>query len=278
MSLAIRPSRLDQAVHASSRAAAAAAPVRVVEVSRVYERDGEGDLLAVDRVSLDVAPSEFCSILGPSGCGKSTLLMMIAGLYRTSSGQIFVNDTLVDGPCTGLGMVFQKDVLLDWRTVLDNVLLPIEVKRLSRAAYRDRALGLLELVGLRDFAGAYPDQLSGGMRQRVAICRALVHDPPLLLMDEPFGALDALTREKLNLDLMRLTTESAKTVIFITHSIDEAVLMSDRIVVMAPRPGTVLRTLTVDLSKPRTLATRADPRFHELVNEIRGVFHSMGII
>lgn len=255
-----------------------AASVRVVDVSRVYHRDGLSDLLAVDHVNIEVAPAEFCSILGPSGCGKSTLLMMIAGLYQPSAGQIFVNEGLVDGPYTNLGIVFQRDVLLEWRTVLENVLLPIEVKRQPKAAYRERALALLDLVGLRAFADAYPEQLSGGMRQRVAICRALIHDPPLLLMDEPFGALDALTREKLNLDLMRLTTESAKTVVFITHSIDEAVLLSDQIVVMAPRPGKVLQTLRVDLPRPRTLATRADPRFYQLVNQIREIFHSMGVI
>jgi len=255
-----------------------AASVRLDEVSRLYKRGGNSDLLAVDRVSLEVFPAEFCSVLGPSGCGKSTLLMMIAGLYPTSSGRVFINDTLVNGPYTELGIVFQRDVLLDWRTVLDNVLLPIEVKGLSKARYRERALELLNMVGLGEFAGAYPEQLSGGMRQRVAICRALVHDPPLLLMDEPFGALDALTREKLNLDLMRLTTESNKTMIFVTHSIDEAVLMSDRIVIMSPRPGKVTQVLEVDLPKPRTLETRADPHFHALVHKIREAFHSMGII
>lgn len=255
-----------------------AASVRLDDVSRVYKGSGDGDLLAVDQVSLEIAPSEFCSILGPSGCGKSTLLMMIAGLYRTSSGQVFINDTPVNGPYTDLGIVFQRDVLLDWRTVLDNVLLPIEVKHRSKDWYRKRATELLSMVGLSEFADAYPEQLSGGMRQRVAICRALVHDPPLLLMDEPFGALDALTREKLNLDLMRLTRESDKTVVFVTHSIDEAVLMSDRIMIMTPRPGKVLQILDIDLPKPRTIETRANPGFHALVHEIREAFHSMGII
>jgi NitT/TauT family transport system ATP-binding protein len=169
-------------------------------------------------------------------------------------------------------------VLLDWRTVLDNVLLPIEVKRRPKGAYRERALELLELVGLGAFAGSYPHQLSGGMRQRVALCRALVPDPSLLLMDEPFGALDALTREKLNLDLMRLTTEAATTVVFVTHSIDEAVLLSDQIVLLTPRPGRVVRTMTVDLPRPRTLASRADPRFHRLVDEIRTELHAMGVL
>jgi NitT/TauT family transport system ATP-binding protein len=252
--------------------------VRLAAVSRAYPQEGGDDLLAVDRVSLDVAPARFCSVLGPSGCGKSTLLMMIAGLYRSTSGQVFVDEAPVDRPYAGLGMVFQRDVLLDWRTVLDNVLLPIEVRRQSRRAYRERALALLDLVGLRAFAGAYPDQLSGGMRQRVALCRALIHDPSLLLMDEPFGALDALTREKLNLDVMRLLAESAKTVVFVTHSVDEAVLMSDQIVLLTPRPGRVVRTLAVDLPRPRTLETRADPRFHRLVGEIRAEIHAMGVL
>jgi NitT/TauT family transport system ATP-binding protein len=191
---------------------------------------------------------------------------------------VLLNGEPVVGPYSNVGMVFQKDVLLDWRNVLDNVLLPIEVKRLRRSSYQAKARSLLDLVGLGDFADAYPEQLSGGMRQRVAICRALVFDPPLLLMDEPFGSLDAMTREKLNLDLMRLTAESRTTVAFVTHSIDEAVLMSDRIFIMAPRPGRILRTIEVDINRPRTLATRAHARFHQLVTEIREVFHSMGII
>jgi NitT/TauT family transport system ATP-binding protein len=265
-----------------SRSVAEAASVRAVDVSRTYRHENGRDLLAVDSVSLSVARSEFCSILGPSGCGKSTILMMMAGLYPTTSGQIFINETPVVGPFTDLGMVFQKDVLLDWRTVLNNVLLPIEIKRpphtRAKETYRERALELLALVGLHDFASAYPEELSGGMRQRAAICRALVHDPPLLLMDEPFGALDALTRERLNLDLMRLTAESAKTVVFVTHSIEEAVLLSDQIVVLTPRPGKVLRSLPVDLPRPRSLATRADPGFHRLVNDIRDLFHSTGVI
>jgi NitT/TauT family transport system ATP-binding protein len=191
---------------------------------------------------------------------------------------VLINGHVVTNPWGGVGMVFQRDVLLEWRSVLDNVLLPIEVKRWPRREFRDQALALLDLVGLTEFASAYPDQLSGGMRQRVAICRALIHDPPLLLMDEPFGALDALTRERLNVDLLRLTTESAKTVLFVTHSIEEAVLISDQVVVMSPRPGRVLRAFNVDLPKPRNLATRSDARYHALVHEIREVFHSMGII
>lgn len=253
------------------------AAVEVDEVSMEYRLDTGEPLPALDRVRLSVPAGRFCSIVGPSGCGKSTLLMLIAGLYRPRAGRVVVGGRPVLSPCH-VGMVFQRDVLLDWRTVLDNVLLPVEVKRLPASHYRDRARALLDLVGLTAFADTYPDQLSGGMRQRVALCRALVHDPPLLLMDEPFAAVDALTREKLHADLLRLTTESPKTVVFVTHSIEEAVLLADQVAVMGPRPGRVARMFPVDLPRPRDLATRADPRFHALVDEVRGVFHTMGLV
>jgi NitT/TauT family transport system ATP-binding protein len=252
-------------------------PIQVVDVSKSYQRGG---VLrpAVERVSFDVRPGEFCSILGPSGCGKSTLLMMIAGLYPLTSGLIAVDGQPVTGPLGNVGMVFQRDVLLEWRSVLDNVLLPIEVKRLPISSYRERALELLDLVSLREYAAAYPEQLSGGMRQRVAICRALVHEPPLLLMDEPFGALDALTREKINLDLLRLVGARAQSVVFVTHSIEEAVLMSDQIVVMTASPGTVLRIVRIELEGARSLETRSNPRFQKYVTEIREALHSLGVI
>ncbi|MGH7326974.1 MAG: ABC transporter ATP-binding protein [Polyangiaceae bacterium] len=253
------------------------APIQVVDVSKSYQRGG-ALRPAVEHVSFDVRPGEFCSILGPSGCGKSTLLMMIAGLYPVTSGLIAVGGRPVAGPLGSVGMVFQRDVLLEWRSVLDNVLLPIEVKRLPIRDYRERALELLDLVNLREYATAYPEQLSGGMRQRVSICRALIHEPPLLLMDEPFGALDALTREKINLDLLRLVGARAQSVIFVTHSIEEAVLMSDQIVVMTASPGRVLRTMRIEFEGPRSQKTRAHPRFQEFVTEIREALHSLGII
>jgi NitT/TauT family transport system ATP-binding protein len=251
--------------------------ISVVDVNKSYVREGRLRA-AVEQASLEVAPGTFCSIVGPSGCGKSTLLMMIAGLSTPTSGTIRVDDAAVSGPVPGVGMVFQKDVLLEWRTVIDNVLLPIEVKRLPVKDYREKALALLDLVNLRGYADSYPEQLSGGMRQRVAICRALIHDPSLLLMDEPFGALDALTREKLNLDLIALTAERGQTVVFVTHSIDEAVLMSDQIVVMTASPGRVFRTVPVTFDGPRTLETRTEPRFLQYVAEIREAFHALGII
>jgi NitT/TauT family transport system ATP-binding protein len=264
-------------VIAESVAARGASSVGIAGACKSYLRNGHA-MPAVEDVSLELAPGEFCSIVGPSGCGKSTLLMMIAGLYPPTSGSIRVDGVEVTRPLANVGMVFQRDVLLEWRTVLENVLLPIEVKRLSKRAYREKALELLELVNLRAFAECYPEQLSGGMRQRVAICRALIHDPPLLLMDEPFGALDALTREKLNLDLIRLTEEARQTVVFVTHSIDEAVLISDRIVVMTASPGRVFHTLRVAFDGARSIDTRADPRYVEHVKEIRDAFHRTGVI
>jgi NitT/TauT family transport system ATP-binding protein len=259
------------------RSTQATACVELNDVCMAYERRDGSDLPALERVSCTIPESQFCSIVGPSGCGKSTLLMLVAGLYRPRRGRIVINGEPVNGPWHGVGMVFQRDVLLEWRTVLDNVLLPIEVKRLPSLAYGERARWLLRLVGLDGFEDSYPDQLSGGMRQRAAICRALIHDPQLLLMDEPFAAVDLLTREKLNLDLLRLTSESPKTVLFVTHSIEEAVLLSDQVVVMSPRPGTVLRRFEVDLPKPRSLDSRSEARFHRLVAAIRNEFHSMGI-
>ena len=252
--------------------------VEMRAVSMTYELGDGGRLLALDRVGCAVAESQFCSIVGPSGCGKSTLLMLTAGLYRPSAGQVVIDGRQVNGPSHGVGMVFQRDVLLEWRTVLDNVLLPIEVKRLYRSEFIDRARSLLELVGLAGFESAYPNQLSIGMRHRVAICRALIHDPPLVLMDEPFASVDLLTREKLNLDLLRLTSQPPKTVLFVTHSVEEAVLLSDQVVVLSPRPGRVLKRFDVDLPKPRNLESRSDARFHRLVGEIRGVFQAAGVL
>lgn len=257
---------------------AAPAWLRAQNVSKRYARDGESELLAVDDVTLEIAEGEFCSIVGPSGCGKSTLMMMFAGLYKKSAGNITVNAVSVEKPLVGVGMVFQRDVLLEWRSVLDNVLLPIEVMKRPKREYRERALELLHLVGLRDFADSYPEQLSGGMRQRVAICRALVHEPPLLLMDEPFGALDSLTREKINIDLLRLTSGQKQTVVFVTHSIDEAVFMSDKIVVMTARPARIYSSLQIELEKPRTVATRSDPRYSRYVADVREQFHAMGVL
>ncbi len=241
--------------------------VTVDGVSKEY-RGRAGKTLAVSNVTCQVREQEFVAILGPSGCGKSTLMKMIAGLIAPTSGEMRVKGQRVLGPLENVGMVFQAPVLLRWRTVLGNVLFPAEAKGGARR-YRERAHALLKLVALEGFERAYPLELSGGMAQRVSLARALLLDPDLLLMDEPFGALDALTREEMNLELLRIWEERRKTIIFVTHSISEAVFLSDRLIVMTPRPGQVAADLTVDLPRPRTNRLRADPRFGELVLQVQ---------
>jgi NitT/TauT family transport system ATP-binding protein len=208
-------------------------------------------------------------VVGPSGCGKSTLLKIVAGLYPPTSGEVLLNGAVVRGPHREVGLVFQGPALMKWRTVLGNVMLQAEVRGLPLAEYRARATDLLRLVGLAGFEDAYPFQLSGGMQQRAAICRALLHDPPLLVMDEPFGALDALTREQMNLELMNLWATRRKTVLFVTHSIPEAVFLSDRILVMSARPGRILEEIEVPLPRPRTVETMASAEFGRLASRIR---------
>jgi NitT/TauT family transport system ATP-binding protein len=252
--------------------------IEIDAVSKHYNEGASEPLLALDNVSLDISRGEFVSILGPSGCGKSTLLMLIAGLYTPSKGQIRIGGELVTRPRTNIGIVFQNPVLLDWRRVLDNVMLQIEAQRLDRVLYRRRCLELLDAVGLAGFEYAYPYMLSGGMRQRVSICRALIHDPPLLLMDEPFGALDALTREQLMIDLQRMWASGHQTTVFVTHSIREAVFLSDRVIVLSPRPGQVERTWRIDLPRPRRLKMATAPTFIRYTQEITDLFMSKGVI
>jgi NitT/TauT family transport system ATP-binding protein len=251
--------------------------IQINGVTKIYPT-ADGEIHALDRIDLDVKESEFLSVLGPSGCGKSTLMMLISGLIPPSSGDITIAGQLVSKPYTDLGIVFQRDVLLDWRSVLDNVLLQIEIRRLKRANYEPRAQDLLRRVGLGDFTRRYPRELSGGMRQRVSICRALVHDPPLLLMDEPFGALDALTRDQMNLDLLRIWDQSRKTVIFVTHSIPEAVFLSDRVLVMSARPGSISEIIPIDLPRPRHLSVRDMPEFAAYSRRIRQIFQAQGVL
>ena len=251
--------------------------IQVEGVGKTY-RSPRGRVQALADVTLTIREREFVAIVGPSGCGKSTLMMMIAGLYLPSSGTIHVGGKSVAGPVTDLGIVFQKDVLLDWRTVLQNVMLQPEVRGLPLDEQRTRALALLTLAGIAEFADKYPGELSGGMRQRVSICRALVHNAPLLLMDEPFGALDAMTRDQMNLDLLRIWDSGRQTALFITHSIGEAVFMADRVVVMSPRPGRIQEIVSIDLPRPRTLAMRESPEFVGYSRALRRHFEAMGVL
>jgi NitT/TauT family transport system ATP-binding protein len=250
--------------------------VVATEVSKRY--GGKAGMLALDRVSLSVRPKEFVSILGPSGCGKSTLLRCIAGLEKPTGGSITVSGETVSRPPRSLGVVFQRDVLLEWRTILDNLLLPIDFRRERRKPHLDRAHALLASFGLQGFEHVFPSQLSGGMRQRAAICRALMADPDLLLMDEPFGALDALTRDQMNLELQRTWSATGKTILFVTHSIAEAVFLADRVVVVKPRPGSIALELEVDLPRPRRMAMRETPEFGRYCSRIRTLFEGMGLL
>ncbi len=242
----------------------------VDDVSMIFAR-GNTSVHALDRISLEVRDGEFIAVVGPSGCGKSTLLKLVTGLRPPTGGRLIVYGREVTRPRGDVGIVFQSPVLLPWRTILENVTLPIDVLKLDAARGRERARELLALVGLAGFEKSYPNELSGGMQQRAAIARALVYDAPLLLMDEPFGALDAMTREQMNLELQRIWSASGKTVVFITHSIPEAVFLADRIVVMSARPGRVLRTLDNPLPRMRSLDDMLHPEFGMLVREIRGL-------
>jgi NitT/TauT family transport system ATP-binding protein len=243
--------------------------IRISELSQVYRTRGGEEVHALAGIDLDVARGEFVTVVGPSGCGKTTLLKVLAGILPRSAGVVELNGTPVVGPRRDVGVVFQDPLLLPWLGVLDNVLIPARVQSLPRAASRARAEQLLDLAGLKDVQTRFPFELSGGMQQRVALCRALVHNPAILLMDEPFGALDALTRERLNLELLRLWSQSQKTVVFVTHSIPEAVFLGDRVVVLTPRPGHVQEIVPVDLPRPRTLGTLSTEAFAALAGRLR---------
>jgi NitT/TauT family transport system ATP-binding protein len=254
------------ATPATATADRSSALARVEHVSKEFRQRGR-PVLALDDVDLTIRDGEFVTIVGASGCGKTTLLSILAGLTLPSRGGVErAAEVRRQG---GIGMVFQTPVLLPWRTVLGNVLAPAEILGMNAARARERAQALLDQVGLGGFEAALPYQLSGGMQQRVSICRALLSDPPLLLMDEPFGALDALTREKMNLELQRVFIEGAKTVVLVTHSIEEAVFLSDRIVTMTPRPGRIARIIENELPRPRTVDTYEDPLFVEYAGQIR---------
>jgi len=243
----------------------------VVSLGGVSKEFGKGGVVALQDVDLEIGPGEFVSLIGPSGCGKSTLLRIVGDLIQPSTGNVVVNgksahQARVD---RDYGIVFQDAVLFDWRTVARNIGLPLELAGWNREKRRGRVQEMLELVELTGFESHHPWQLSGGMQQRVSIARALSFDPPLLLMDEPFGALDEMTRERLNLELLRIWQASGSTVVFVTHSISEAVFLSTRVVVMSPRPGRITGIVDVDLPQPRSFRTREEPRFAELVRDVR---------
>ncbi len=251
--------------------------IEVRDLEKVY-RTERGETAALSGVSLDIAPGEFLSVVGPSGCGKSTLLMVVAGLLAASRGTVKIDGHAVTSPVTDVGVVFQQDLLMSWRRAIDNVLVQGEFRGMDKDLLRDRAMELLIMAGLAEFTDVYPHELSGGMRQRVSLCRALVHDPPLLLMDEPFGSLDALTRDQMVMDLQRILWGTKATVLFITHDINEAIFLSDRVLVFGPPPGQVVDEVVVNLPRPRTVAMRDKQEFRELVRRVRQQFTAMGVI
>jgi NitT/TauT family transport system ATP-binding protein len=251
------------------------AVVSIRGLSKVFERAG---VTALENIDLEVRKAEFVSLIGPSGCGKSTLLRIIGDIVEPTVGEVIVNGKAarrarLDGD---YGIVFQSPVLYDWRTVQKNIALPLEMLGWHRSRRTERVREMVELVELTGFEGHHPWQLSGGMQQRVSIARALSFSPALLLMDEPFGALDEMTRERLNIELLRIWAETESTVVFVTHSISEAVFLSTHVAVMSPRPGQITGVVDIDLPQPRTIETREDPRFFELVTEVRELLHKVG--
>ncbi|MDQ6916248.1 MAG: ABC transporter ATP-binding protein [Pseudomonadota bacterium] len=249
--------------------------IRMLGVAKSY-RSAEGELESLKPLEFDIHEGEFLSIVGPSGCGKSTLLKLVGGLLPATRGSIEIAGKRVDGPADSIGIVFQSHVLLAWRTVIENIMLQIEVRKLPRERGLEHARELVDMVGLKGFENKYPWQLSGGMQQRASICRALVHDPAILLMDEPFGALDAMTREKMNLELQRIWSAAKKTVLLITHSIPESIFLSDRVLVMTERPGSIAAIYDVPLPRPRTLAMMGGAEFGALAQKIRAHFYAQG--
>ena len=249
--------------------------IRVQHLWMRYGGDTDG-VVALADIDFTVRDGEFVAIVGPSGCGKSTLLRILAGLMPPTSGQAELAGSPIDGPRRDIGVVFQSPVLFPWRTVLANAELPVDVQGLDRKAMRAKALELLKLVGLEGFESRYPRELSGGMQQRVSLVRALIHDPALLLMDEPFGALDAMTRETMHIELQRIWMERRKTIVFITHSIAEAVFLADRVLVMTPRPGKIGAELKIDLPRPRALDVVNTEIFGSYVRQIRAALNAAG--
>ena len=274
------------AIKATARRAQTQAPASVSEDSWIeidgldkeYRPRKSAPTQALSDINLTVRRGEFISVVGPSGCGKTTLLKILAGLSPKSGGAVRIAGRDVTKPLPEVGMVFQAPTLLPWRTIFDNVMVPAEIQRLDPRRHRERAQQLLEMVGLNGFEQKYPHELSGGMQQRAGICRALVHDPAVLLMDEPFGALDAMTREYMNVELLRIWQESNQTIVLVTHSIPEAVFLSDRVVVLSPRPGRIAEVMDIDLERPRELGIMSSDRAGVYVERIRRHFNAAGVI
>src|ERR1700741_771983 len=246
--------------------------IQIEGVCKIYASK-TGRVMALENVDLTIKQNEFITLVGPAGCGKSTLLKLIGALIRPSRGTLLFDGAPLLHPTRDVGIVFQDAVLLEWRTVLDNVLLPTEILGLDKVKSRKRAMDLINLVGLGGFEKRFPRELSGGMHQRVSLCRALVHNPSVLLMDEPFAALDAMTREELGFELMRIWDTDKKTVIFVTHNITEAILLADRVVAMTPRPGRIARVVDIDLGRPRTIDMEFTQKFKSYSGEIREVIY-----
>jgi len=252
--------------------------IRVAGLDKTYKARRSEPTVALQGIDLSVRRGEFVSVVGPSGCGKTTMLKILAGLVSRTAGDVQIAGNDVNGPLPEIGMVFQAATLLPWRTVRQNVMVPAEVQGLDKERYGTRADELLEMVGLGEFADSYPYELSGGMQQRAGICRALVHDPAVLLMDEPFGALDAMTREYMNVELLRIWQQSGKTIVLVTHSIPEAVFLSDRVVVLSARPGRIAEIVDVELDRPRELSVMASDRAGVYVDRIRRHFNATSVI
>jgi NitT/TauT family transport system ATP-binding protein len=256
---------------------AAGKGIRIRTLSKTYLSGGR-EVHALGPLDMDIGAGEFLSVVGPSGCGKSTLLLLVAGLLRPTSGDVWIGDARLEGPFTDVGIVFQDHLLLDFRTALGNVLLQTQIRGLPKAASASEARRLLRRLGLAGAEDRYPHQLSGGMRQRVSLARALIHGPSVLLMDEPFGALDAITRTQMRHDLERLWLDRRCTVVFITHDVEEAVGLSDRIVVMSPSPGRIVEEIRVDLPRPRPIELGRQRNFVDYVDRVYAIFRSLGVL
>ena len=251
--------------------------IEITELKKVFG-SAIDEVHAFGPVTININTGEFVSILGPSGCGKSTLMLMVAGLLDSTSGKVEFESKLVKGPKTDIGIMFQDNTLVPWRTVKENIELQLELRGLNLKDYQEQIDNLLKSVSLEDFAARFPNELSGGMQQRAAFCQAMIHDPKIILLDEPLGKLDAMTREKIRADFQKLWMIKKPTVIFVTHSIEEAVQLSSRVILITPRPGKIDREIKIDLPYPRDLKVKRSPKFIEYVNSIQEVFHKYGVI